>query len=218
MAAAIICAGRASRRRVGVSTPSGAGTGSTARPAGRGPPSPSGLEEPGTGGYTVCMGSHTSAGHTRAVLDAVRRIVHALGASSRWAEKHVGLTGAQLFVLQKLAESPDPLSLNELAARTHTHQSSVSTVVARLAARGLVQRRRSETDRRALKLTLAGRGRQLTSRAPDVAQDRLIRAVERLSPSRQRQLASTLTELAHHVDAGAGAPGMFFEEHGRRRG
>lgn len=165
------------------------------------------------------MGPHTYAGsHTRTVLDAVRRIVHALSASSRWAEKHVGLTGAQLFVLQKLAESPEPLSLNELASRTHTHQSSVSTVVTRLVARGLVQRRRSDTDRRALKLSLAARGRLLTKRAPDVAQDRLIRAVERLSASRQRQLASTLTELAQHMDAGAGAPGMFFEERGRRRG
>jgi DNA-binding MarR family transcriptional regulator len=59
------------------------------------------------------------------VLDAVRRIVQALRESSRQAERQVGLSGAQLFVLQKLAESPAS-SVNELAARTHTHQSSVS--------------------------------------------------------------------------------------------
>ena len=75
----------------------------------------------------------------RAVLDGVRRIVQSLRESSRWAEKHVGMTGAQLFVLQKLEESPAQ-SLNDLAARTHTHQSSVSTIVARLVDQGLVTR------------------------------------------------------------------------------
>jgi MarR family transcriptional regulator, lower aerobic nicotinate degradation pathway regulator len=165
------------------------------------------------------MGANTSAaGRTREVLDAVRRIVHALSASSRWAEKHVGLSGAQLFVLQKLAESPEALSLNDLAARTHTHQSSVSTVVARLVERGFVRRGRSAADRRALTLSLAARGRRLTERAPDVAQDRLIRAVQKLSPGRQRQLASTLTELARHMDGSDGAPGMFFEEKRSARG
>ncbi len=62
------------------------------------------------------------------MLDAIRRIVQALRESSRAAEKRVGLSGAQLFVLQTLGESPG-LSLNELAERTRTHQSSVSVVV-----------------------------------------------------------------------------------------
>ena len=88
------------------------------------------------------MGSHTSAaGDVRAVLDGVRRIVQNLRESSRWAEKNLGMSGAQLFVLQKLAESPAQ-SLNALAALTHTHQSSVSTVVNRLVQRGLVTRTR----------------------------------------------------------------------------
>ena len=78
------------------------------------------------------MGAHISrAGEVQAVLDGVRRIVHALRASSRRAEQDYGLSGAQLFVLQRLADAP-ALSVNELAARTHTHQSSVSTVVAKL--------------------------------------------------------------------------------------
>src|SRR5919202_3148500 len=113
------------------------------------------------------MGAHTSAaraaGDTRAVLDAVRRIVQALHESSRWAEKHLGLTGAQLFVLQILAEAPG-LSLNELAARTHTHQSSVSTVVARLADRRLVVRAAAADDARRVRLRLSAEGRKLVRR------------------------------------------------------
>jgi tetratricopeptide (TPR) repeat protein len=61
----------------------------------------------------------------------LREIVQALRESSRRAEQRLGISGAQLFVLEKLADAPSQ-SLNDLAARTFTHQSSVSTVVARL--------------------------------------------------------------------------------------
>jgi DNA-binding MarR family transcriptional regulator len=164
------------------------------------------------------MGANTSrAPGTRDVLDAVRRIVHALRESSRFAEKHVGLSGAQLFVLQKLGEAPGA-SINELAERTHTHQSSVSTVVARLVERGLVKRTTSGLDRRRVELTLAARGRALAERVPDVAQDRLIRAIDTLPAGRRRLLAQTLGELASALDAASRAPAMFFEDRTPREG
>ena len=61
-------------------------------------------------------------GDGQAVLDSIRRIVHSLELGSRAAQKSVGLSGAQLFVLQTLAGS-DAMSVNELAARSCTHQS-----------------------------------------------------------------------------------------------
>lgn len=157
------------------------------------------------------MGAHTSGGDTRAVLDAVRRIVHGLRESSRRAEKHVGLSGAQLFVLHKLAESP-ARSLNELAALTHTHQSSVSTVVARLEASGLVRRAWSPDDGRRLELSLTAKGLRLARRAPDVAQERLINGIDQLPAARRKQLAIGLGELAKAIDAAELAPAMFFED------
>jgi DNA-binding MarR family transcriptional regulator len=163
------------------------------------------------------MGSKTNNGReTQAVLDAVRRIVQALRESSRLAERQVGLSGAQLFVLQKLAETP-AISVNELAARTHTHQSSVSTVVARLVALGLVQRKTSDVDARSVQLSLSADGRRVAGRAPDVPQDRLIRAIEQLKPARRRQLASALGEVAEAMVGIERVPSMFFEESGRSR-
>lgn len=159
----------------------------------------------------IYMGTHTSGDDTRTVLDAVRRIVHGLRESSRRAEKLVGVSGAQLFVLHKLAESP-ALSLNELAALTHTHQSSVSTVIARLEAAGLVRRAWSTADGRRLELSLTTKGRQLADRAPDMAQDRLIAGIEQMSAARRRQLAAGLAELAQSLDNSAATPAMFFEE------
>ncbi|MGE0704706.1 MAG: MarR family winged helix-turn-helix transcriptional regulator, partial [Vicinamibacterales bacterium] len=120
------------------------------------------------------MGTNISAGReTQQVLDSIRRIVQALRESSRLAERRVGLTSAQLFVLQKLAESPAS-SVNGLAARTHTHQSSVSVVVARLVEQGLVRRAPSAVDGRSVELTLSSRGRRTAADAPDLAQARLI--------------------------------------------
>jgi DNA-binding MarR family transcriptional regulator len=165
------------------------------------------------------MGTHTSASDTdiRAVLDGVRRIVQSLRESSRWAEKHVGMSGAQLFVLRKLEEAPAQ-SLNALAARTHTHQSSVSTIVARLVEGGFVTRTRSITDGRTIELGLSRRGRRLVARAPDAAQERLIRGIRQLPSDRRRVLASTLTALGQAMDSADRQPAMFFEDRRPRRG
>jgi DNA-binding MarR family transcriptional regulator len=169
------------------------------------------------------MGTNTSAAgaaaqpnDTRFVLDAIRRIVQALRESSRSAERHVGLSGAQVFVLNALADGA-PLSLNELAAATHTHQSSVSTVVTHLVDQGLVRRDRSRDDARRLDLTLTPKGRRLVDRAPDAAQHRLIAAIARLPAGRRRSLASTLTALADAVADVDRIPPMFFEERKRTR-
>src|SRR3954468_13732349 len=79
-------------------------------------------------------------------LDAIRRIISVLRRSSRRAETEVGLGAAQLFVLQQLAAAPAG-SINELAERTYTHQSSVSVVVRRLVKDGLVERQPASADR-----------------------------------------------------------------------
>src|SRR5215510_9659095 len=109
----------------------------------------------------IYMGPHTNArGHeTRDILDAVRRIVRTLHESSRASEKTLGLSGAQLFVLQKLADAPG-LSLNALAGLTHTHQSSVSTVLSRLVDRGLVLRTAPADHGRRLEMRVSAEGRR----------------------------------------------------------
>lgn len=148
---------------------------------------------------------------TRSILDAVRRIVHTLHATSRWAERHLGLTSAQLFVLHKLAESPH-LSLNELAARTHTHQSSVSTVVSRLVERGLVVRERTADDARRVALALSPSGRRVVQEAPVPEQKRLIAGIERLAPHDRSALARSLSALVESMEVAGGEAVMFFDE------
>src|SRR4051794_36111721 len=139
----------------------------------------------------------------RSILDSIRRIVRTLRVASRAAEKEVGLTGAQLFVLQHLAEAP-ALSLNDLAERTKTHQSSVSVVVQRLVDRALVARDRSGRDARRVELTMTPAARALLKKAPGAAQDRLIDAVQRMPPTSRRRLAGLLESLVHDLGADEG--------------
>ncbi len=99
-------------------------------------------------------------------MNAMRAIVRALRVSSRMIESKMGMSGAQLFVLQQLAERPAD-SFNDLAERTATHQSSVSVVVRRLVDHGYVSRTPSDADRRRVELALTrGAGRCWPVRRP----------------------------------------------------
>lgn len=149
----------------------------------------------------------------RRVLDSVRRIVRVLRVASRDAEKRVGLSAAQLFVLQKLAEG-GTLSVNELAQRTHTHQSSVSVVVQRLVDRKLVDRSRSRQDGRQADVSVTAAGKAILRSAPTAAQDRIIEALELMTPRDVRQLADSMDRLMQGlgVDAEGAAPMLFEDE------
>jgi DNA-binding MarR family transcriptional regulator len=146
----------------------------------------------------------------RTALDAFRRIVQALRTGSRETERVVGLSSAQLFALQQLAVRPG-MSINELAAVTFTHQSSVSVVVQRLVERKLVVKVASRDDRRRAQLALTEAGTALLRRSPEPVQDRLIAAIGSLNDTERRALAHSLTEVARAIGAPAAAP-MFFED------
>lgn len=149
-------------------------------------------------------------------MDSLRRLVQEIRRSGASAERSAGLSGAQLFVLQQLGEGP-AASLNELAERTHTHQSSVSVVVSRLVERGLVSRKPSETDRRRLVLSLTPRGRALRRRAPEAIQARMIAAIEGLGARDRRALDRGLAAFVAAMGARESAAPLFFEDGPRPR-
>jgi DNA-binding MarR family transcriptional regulator len=124
------------------------------------------------------------------VVDSLRAIIRELRRGGREAEQ-VGVHGAQLFAMQKLAEGP-AASLGELARRTFTDPSSVSVVVTRLVERGLVSRTVDADDRRRVLIALTPAGRAIVRRAPRAAQARLVTAAQELP---ERQLASLANGL-----------------------
>ena len=147
------------------------------------------------------------------VMDSMRAIVRALRISTRAVEKEIGISGAQLFVLQRLEDAP-ARSVNELADRTSTHQSSVSTVVSRLVERGLVTRAPSAEDGRRMEIAISDRGRAVLHRAPRTAQTTMQEALRRMDPAQVRTLAEGLQALVREGGFADAPVPMFFEDDG----
>jgi DNA-binding MarR family transcriptional regulator len=144
------------------------------------------------------------ASDTEIVINAIRRIVHALRKASKLTEKNMGLSAAQLFVLQRIAESEAPLSINDLAKRTLTHQSSVSVVVTRLVEQGLIERVKSKSDGRAVELCINKKGSALLQKAAPSIQEQILVGVSRLSDDERRGLVADLEKYK---------ASLFFESH-----
>jgi len=144
------------------------------------------------------------------ILDSIRRLVEALRISSRTVETKLGVSGAQLFVLQKLS-AESGLSLNEIAKRTVTHQSSVSVVVSHLESKRLVERKRSEKDARRLEVRLTAKGRALLAKAPSPVQEKIVAAIDRFSKADRKRLASLLRELNARAGFLGKSTPFFFE-------
>ncbi len=144
---------------------------------------------------------------TRAVLDALRRLVRAFRVVGAGPE---GPSPAQRFVIERLSEHPGA-SIGELARMTHTDQSSVSVVVSRLVAAGMIERKRSSDDRRRAALNLTTRGRALAKKTPPSGQAQLLAALRELSGARRTALARELSTLVLAMGIDEGPAGMFFE-------
>jgi len=146
------------------------------------------------------------------ILNGIRLIVQDLREASRAAEARFGLSGAQLFVLQTLAATSG-MSVNELAARTYTHQSSVSGIVKKLVQRKLVRARRARSDARRLELALTAAGARVVRRAPDTAPARLIAGLNGLSASERERLARGMQRLVQGMGMHQREAAMFLEDH-----
>lgn len=151
------------------------------------------------------------------ILDSIRRLVRFLRINDRASQTQVGLSGAQLFVLQELGRTP-ALSLSEVAQRTMTDQSSVSVVVTRLVDAGFVTRDRDPDDGRRLVLNLTTNGKAVLKRAPVAPQERILEAMERFPAQDRKRFAEVFARLIEEIGEGGGTVPMieFDDARGKR--
>lgn len=113
------------------------------------------------------------------------------------ARKH-DLTGPQLSVIKLLAGIGD-LSLTELSATMQTKNSTITGIIDRMEAAGLVRRVRSEVDRRVVMIRLTSQGRALSRSVPIEPMAALRRALETLSTTEQKTLLKIFSKLETQV-------------------
>jgi DNA-binding MarR family transcriptional regulator len=159
------------------------------------------------------MNASSTTDDTNAIprsMNAVRSIVRALRINTRAIELKMGISLAQLFVLQQLAER-SASSLNDLAERTATHQSSVSVVVRRLVERGFVSRTSSTADKRRIEIELTPDGRRLLEGAPTTIQTQMMAAMQRMHANDRELLADLLERWLKEAKIDFAAPPMLGE-------
>jgi DNA-binding MarR family transcriptional regulator len=140
-------------------------------------------------------------------LELDRQLCFALAATSREVVRlyrpsldPLGLTHPQYLVLLALWER-SPQRLREIAARLHLEPATVSPLIGRLEASGLVTRSRSASDERAVDIALTDDGLALRERAlavPGEVVARLGYSVDRLE--RLRDELTSLLDAAHRVN------------------
>ncbi|OQX43428.1 MAG: MarR family transcriptional regulator, partial [Candidatus Sedimenticola endophacoides] len=79
----------------------------------------------------------------------------------------------------------------------------VTTILNRLEARRLIERTRSQRDKRVVNARLTDNGRAILAQAPPLLHERFIKRFEALQPWEQTQILSVLQHVAVMMDAEA---------------
>ncbi|MFQ5743921.1 MAG: MarR family winged helix-turn-helix transcriptional regulator [Acidobacteriota bacterium] len=146
------------------------------------------------------MVANEAASVTHQVLVALRRIVRAIDLHSRFLATRFGLTGPQLTVLRELSHRGG-VSISDLAKAVHLSHATVTDILARLQRRGLVQRVRSEADKRRVLAWATPAAEETLSRTPPLLQEHFLAQFSKLEEWEQTQILFCLQRLASMMDA-----------------
>ncbi|MEZ5939461.1 MAG: MarR family transcriptional regulator [Hyphomonadaceae bacterium] len=135
-----------------------------------------------------------------AALIALRQIVKAVESSSRRLAKESRLTPSQLNVLRALASRGEMMS-SDIARAVGLKLATVSVLLDRLQEAGLAAKRRHETDRRGVWVSLTEAGHEALREAPDALQDTFRDRFARLKDWERAQMHASLLRIVALMDA-----------------
>lgn len=133
-------------------------------------------------------------------LVAIRRILRATELFGRRLARDAGLTAVQLRVLQ-IVDETGHATPTEIATRMGVSQATISALIKKLEAFGMLKRTQSQTDRRQTNLTITEQGIEKLRGAPDALQQRYVRAFEKLEDWEQAMILASLERVAGMLDA-----------------
>jgi DNA-binding MarR family transcriptional regulator len=129
-------------------------------------------------------------------LGLIWAVDHGLQRASKQMEAQVGITASQRFVLRLVGQYPG-MTASQVAAQLRVHPSTVTGLLKRLCAKGLIALRKDPRDARRsfIGLTRAGRAAKLTRAG--LVEAAVLRVLGRLPSPRiaaARQVLIALTE------------------------
>jgi len=135
------------------------------------------------------------------VLETLRKfriIVGAVRQHSRALEESCGISGTQVWILATIAEQPD-IKVSQLGQALSIHVSTASNLLDKLGRAGLIERLRSEEDRRVVRLRLTEAGKAVIERAPKPLTGPVSDALARMPKAALASLDANLQELIGHM-------------------
>jgi DNA-binding MarR family transcriptional regulator len=157
----------------------------------------------------VSLGSVASTPPPRLgdVLDFLRVIWaldHALHTTSMRMKSSLGVTGPQRLVIRIVSRFPG-ITAGQIAELLHVHPSTLTGILKRLEAQGLVRRRSDPRDRRRAVLGITEKGKRIESAGTGTVERAVERVIARLPRSHVERAREVLTELAAAL-AGSASP------------
>lgn len=134
------------------------------------------------------------------VLTALRRVIRAIDLHSKQLVKTASVTGPQLRLLQLIRRQGDATA-SELSDAMSLSQATVTSILDRLEDRKLIERIRSQTDKRKIHPRLTEAGNILLDKAPTALQDSFIRKFDQLHSWEQHMIIASLQRVAEMMDA-----------------
>jgi DNA-binding MarR family transcriptional regulator len=134
------------------------------------------------------------------IIDNIRRIFYVLAEHARKADHETGLTGSQLWAIKILAEA-SPMNVTELARRMYLHPATMVGLLDRLEAKGLVQRTRSNKDRRVVHVQITAEGEEVVRNSPEVAQRLLVEGLEPLTERKLKTISTGVEQIVKILGA-----------------
>jgi len=127
---------------------------------------------------------------------------HGLQSTSKRMEASYGITGPQRLVVRIVGRFPG-ISAGGLAEVLHVHPSTLTGILRRLEARGILQRKTDPSDARRALFGLTPRGRKVDTLRAGTVESAVRRVLARLpaeAAAAQRILSAITSELDHNVD------------------
>jgi len=145
------------------------------------------------------------------IVQSFRKIFKYIQQYSEEVLKEFGVTGPQLWLLKTLHDD-NGTPVSELSQKMFLHISTVSSIINRLEEKGLIERKRTKTDRRKVFIHLTDRGEELIVKAPEPAQGKLLHGLQKLSSEEVLGLYKSLEKIVQLMEVDRIKVKFFFSE------